>query len=80
MHLLETLGQWRKRWFGWLPIRQRWEPSARQVAPEKQDDWLLDPINQQEAFALFPHLNKERAVLRYQRIRLQMREQEQRGF
>ena len=80
MHLLETLGQWRKRWFGWLPIRHWWERSARQVAPEKQDDWLLDPINQQEASALFPHLSKERAILQYQRIRLQIREQEQRGF
>ena len=51
-----------------------------EVAPERHDDWLLDPINQQEASALFPHLSKERAILQYQRIRLQMREQEQRGY
>ena len=80
MHPLEIFGQWRQRWFGWLPILQRWERSAKEVAPERQDDWLLDPINQQEASALFPHLSKERAILQYQRIRLQMREQEQRGF
>ena len=72
--------QWRQRWFGWFPILQRWERSAKEVAPERQDDWLLDPINQQEASALFPHLSKERAILQYQKIRLQMREQEQRGF
>ena len=80
MHPLETFGKWRRRWFGWLPIHQRWERSAEEVAPERQEDWLLDPINQQEASALFPHLSKERAILQYQRIRLQMREQEKRGF
>ena len=80
MHPLETFSQWRRRWFGWLPINQRWERSAEDVAPERQDDWLLDPINQQEASALFPHLSKERAILQYQKIRLQMREQEQRGY
>ena len=80
MHPLETFSQWRRRWFGWLPIHQRWERSAEDVAPERHDDWLLDPINQQEASALFPHLSKERAILQYQKIRLQMREQEQRGY
>ena len=80
MHPLETFGEWRRRWFGWLPIHQRWERSAEEVAPERQDDWLLDPINQQEASALFPHLSKEQAILQYQRLRLQMREQGKRGF
>ena len=80
MHPLETIGQWRRRWFGWLPKRQRWECSAKDISPEKEHDWLLEPINHQEASALFPHLNKERAILQYQKMRLQMREQEQRGF
>ena len=80
MHPLETFSQWRRRWFSWLPIHQRWERSTEEVTPERHDDWLLDPINQQEASALFPHLSKERAVLQYQKIRLQIREQEQRGY
>lgn len=80
MHPLELIGEWRRRWFGWLPIQKRWERSVKDVAPQQQDDWLLEPINQREASALFPHLSKERAILQYQKMRLQMREQTDRGF
>ena len=63
MHPLENFGQWRQRWFGWLPFLQRWEQSAKEIATRRQDDWLLDPVNQQEATALFQHLSLERAIL-----------------
>tara|TARA_B100000073_G_scaffold299674_1_gene265710 strand:+ start:900 stop:1142 length:243 start_codon:yes stop_codon:yes gene_type:complete len=80
MHPLEIFGKWRQRWLGWITIFKRWERSAKEVKPKRKDDWLLDPVNQQEASALFPHLSKERAILQYQKIRLNLREQEQRGF
>ena len=80
MHPLETFGQWRRQWFGWLPNQKRWERFAREIAPKQQDDWLLEPLNQQEASALFPHLSKEKAMLQYQKLRLQLREQAGRGF
>ncbi|KZR92627.1 hypothetical protein MITS9509_01076 [Synechococcus sp. MIT S9509] len=80
MHPLEIFGQWRRRWFGWLPNQRRWERLGRDIAPRQQDDWLLEPVSQQEASALFPHLTKEKAILRYQKLRLQLREQHERGF
>ncbi len=80
MHPLETFGQWRRRWLGWLPNQKRWERSGTDIAPRPQDDWLLEPVSQQEASALFPHLSKEKAVLQYQKIRLQLREQTKRGY
>ena len=80
MHPLEMLSRWRRRWFGWLPSHKNWEPSAQDVWPEQKDDWLLEPINQQEARALFPHLSEERAILQYQKMRLHIREQTKRGF
>ena len=80
MHPLETLERWRRNWFGWLPISQRWERSPREIAPTHNDDWLLEPINQQEACSLFPHLSKERALIQYQKMRLQIRQQTNRGY
>ncbi len=50
------------------------------LAPETKDDWLLEPLNHQEASALFPHLSEDRAIVQYQKLRLQMREQSGRGF
>ena len=54
--------------------------SIRRLIGVKKDDWLLEPINQQEAKALFPHLSEERAILQYQKMRLHIREQTKRGF
>ena len=50
------------------------------LAPETKDDWLLEPLNPQEASALFQHLSEDRAIVQYQKLRLQMREQSGRGF
>ena len=80
MHPLETFDQWRRRWLGWLPIRTPWDRSAMDLAPETKDDWLLEPLNHQEASALFQHLSEDRAIVQYQKLRLQMREQSGRGF
>ena len=80
MHPLETLQRWRSHWFGWLPFKKRWERAPKDVAPTQDDDWLLEPINQQEATALFPHLSEERAIVQYQKMRLQIRQRADRGF
>ena len=80
MHPLETFDRWRRRWLAWLPRRIPWEHSAKDLAPEKQSDWLLEPLDHQEASALFPHLSEESAIAQYQKMRLQLREQSKRGF
>ena len=73
--------RFRRDWFSWLPPLQRiWDRSPQQVAPDKAHDWLLEPVNAEEACLLFPHLDRERAVLRYQQLRLEMREIDNRGF
>ena len=80
MHPLELFDRFR-RWFGWLsPGRQLWDRNPQQVAPDRSDDWLLEPASIEEACLLFPHLDEERALLRYQQLRLEMRERDDRGF
>ena len=59
---------------------QLWERKPEQVAPDRSDDWLLEPPSLEEARLLFPQLDEERALLRYQQLRLEMRERDGRGF
>ncbi len=57
MHLLELFDRFR-RWFGWIaPGRQLWERNPEQVAPDRSDDWLLEPPSLDEARLLFPQLD-----------------------
>ena len=80
MHPLELFDRFRRR-FGWLfPGRHPWVRNPDQVAPDRSDDWLLEPASIQEARLLFPQLDEERALLRYQQLRLEMRERDGRGF
>ena len=80
MHPLDLFDRFR-RGFSWvLPGRQLWDRRPDQVAPEQTDDWLLEPASLEEARLLFPQLNEERALLRYQQLRLEMRERDGRGF
>ena len=80
MHPLELFDRFR-RWFGWMsPGRQLWDRNPQQVAPDQSDDWLLEPASIEEARLLFPQLDEERALLRYQQLRLEMRERDGRGF
>ena len=65
MHPLELFDRFR-RWFGWgAPGRQLWKRKPEQV---------------EVARLLFPELDEERALLRYQQLRLEMRERDGRGF
>jgi len=80
MHPLDLYDQWRRRVLRWLPIRQAFDRTPDDVAPHGSEDWLLEPVDVDEACRLFPHLEKDRAVLQYQRLRLQIREQDGRGF
>ena len=80
MHPLDLYDQWRRRLLRWLPVRQAFDRTPGDVAPHSSEDWLLEPIDADEACRLFPHLAKDRAVLQYQKLRLQMREQDGRGF
>ena len=60
MHPLELFDRFR-RWFGWVaPGRQLWERNPEQVAPDRSDDWLLEPPSLEEARLLFPQLDEER--------------------
>ena len=80
MHPLELFDRFR-RWFDWVaPGRQLWKRKPEQVAPDCSDDWLLEPASLEEARLLFPQLDEERALLRYQQLRLEMRERDGRGF
>ena len=80
MHPLELFDHFR-RWLGWVALgRERWERNPEQVAPDRSDDWLLEPPSLEEARLLFPQLDKERALLRYQQLRLEMRERYGRVF
>ena len=80
MHPLELFDRFR-RWFSWaLPGLQIWDRNPDQVAPDRNDDWLLEPASLEEARLLFPQLDEERALLRYQQLRLEMRERDGRGF
>ncbi len=80
MHLLELFDRFR-RWFGWIALgRQLLERNPEQVAPNRSDDWLLQPPSLDEARLLFPQVDEVRAMLRYQQLRLEMRERDGRGF
>ena len=50
------------------------------MGPDRSDDWLPEPPSLDEARLLFPELDEERALLRYQQLRLEMRELDGRGF
>lgn len=80
VHPLDLYDQWRRRILRWLPIQQGFDRTPDAVAPHGSEDWLLEPIDVEEACRLFPHLEKDRAVLHYQKLRLQIREQDGRGF
>ena len=80
MHPLELFDRFR-RWFSWvMPGRQIWIRTPEQVKPNRSDDWLLEPACLDEARLLFPQMDEERALLRYQQLRLEMRERDDRGF
>ena len=80
MHPLELFDRFR-RLFGWVaPGRQRWDRNPEQVAPNRSNGWHLEPPSLKEARSLFPQLDEERALLRYQKLRLKMRERYRRGF
>ena len=81
MHPLDLFDRFRRVGFSRSsPLQRIWDRSPQQVAPDPAHDWLLEPVNAEEACSLFPHLGRERAVLRYQRLRLQMRQNDSRGF
>ena len=80
MHPLDLYDPWRRRVLRWLPIRQAFDRAPDAVAPHGSEDCLLEPTDVDEACRLCPHLEKDRAVLQYQRLRLQIREQDGRGF
>ena len=80
MHPLDLYDQWRRRLLRWLPVRQAFDRTPGDVAPHGSEDWLLEPIDADEACRLFPHLAKDRAVLKYQKLRRQIRDQAGRGF
>ena len=62
MYPLELFDRFR-RWFGWVaPGRQMWERKPEQVAPDRSDDWLLEPPSLEEARLLFPQLDEERPL------------------
>ena len=80
MHPLELFDRFRRS-FGWVvPGHRLWDRNPGQVAPKRSDDWLLEPASLEEARLLFPQLDEERALLRYQKLRLEMRERDGRGF
>ena len=80
MHPLELFDRFR-RCFGWVaPGRQLWERNPEQVAPDYSDDWLLESPSLGDACWLFPQLDEEGALRRYQQLRLEMRERDGRGF
>ena len=80
MHPLELFDRFR-RWFGWvLPGRQLWERNPEQVAPGialMTGSWNR---RASKARLLFPQLDEEQALIRYQQLRLEMRERDGRGF
>lgn len=80
MHPLQLFDRCR-RWIGWIvPASRIWGRRPEQVAPDPSEDWLLEPASLEEARLLFPQLDEERAMLRYQQLRLEMRERDGRNF
>ena len=80
MHPLDLFDRFRRALASLVRIGGLWDRSPADVAPEQSEDWLLEPVNQEEACLLFPQLEPDRAVLQYQRLRLEMRERDGRGF
>ena len=76
IHPLDLLDRIRK----WLPGSSRWRRDPQTLRPEPEQDWLLEPTTREEAVQLFPQLDEEAALLKYQRLKLQLREREGRGF
>ena len=76
VHPLDLLDTVRR----WLPGAARWHRDSRALRPEASEDWLLEPTTRDDAVLLFPHLDDETAVLHYQRLKLQLRESDGRGF
>ena len=71
MHPLEPFDSFR-RWFGCVaPGCQPWERNPEQVAPDRSEDWLLEPPILEEACWLFPQLDEERDLLFQQVGRLE---------
>ena len=80
MHPLELFDRYR-RWFDWFLLsHQRRKRSPEQVASDRSEDWLLEPPSLEETRLLFPQLDEERALLRYQKLRLQIRERDGRSY
>ena len=80
MHPLELFDRLR-RLIGWVvPGGDPWNRHPEEVAPDHSEDWLLEPASLEEARLLFPQLSEERALIQYQRLRLEMRERDGRGF
>ena len=75
MHPLEILDAVRRGCLSWVLPKNFWDRDADRIAPSKNEDWLLEPLNTQEAKSLYPHVDEERAVVLYQKLRLQLREQ-----
>ncbi|MGB1774842.1 MAG: hypothetical protein ACPHGV_00715 [Synechococcus sp.] len=75
-HPLDLLDALRR----WLPGASRWQRNPMALRPEASEDWLLEPTTRDEAVQLFPHLDPDSAVLHYQRLKLQLRERDGRGF
>ena len=80
MHPLELFDRYRRIVFGWFPNRQRWDRTPAEAAPLPAQDWLLEPLNREEAIELFPHLDDESAIIQYQKMRLQIRANSNRNF
>ena len=56
MHPLELSDRFR-RWFCWVaPARRLWKRNPEQVAPDRSDDWLLEPPSLEVARLLLPQL------------------------
>ena len=49
MHPLDLYDQWRRRLLRWLPIRKAFDRTPDDVAPQGSEDWLLEPIDADEA-------------------------------
>ena len=80
MHPLDLFDRFRRGAALLSPLRRLWDRSPDEVAPAQNEDWLLEPVSREEACLLFPQLDPDRAVLQYQRLRLEMRERDGRGF
>jgi len=80
MHPLELFDRLRRLFGLVVPGWHAWNRHPEEVAPDHSEDWLMEPASLEEARLLFPQLSEERAMIRYQRLRLEMRERDGRGF